>query len=155
MPRDHVALTLIRRHFDVVCLLGQCLETYLRVCAPSEESDQPAHLRSLISTFTARTLDSQGRKVFFFHADNKDSDQTGVDSQAVGRKCQKERFLIHLLWEWKNASPLICGFHHFFLDHFPHWNASRCMNRTTMHHAKNSYLIYKWSTVEPQWLEHL
>ena len=34
------------------------LETYLRTCAPSEDSDQPAHSRSLIRIFTVRIFDS-------------------------------------------------------------------------------------------------
>ena len=38
-------------------------KTYLRTCAPSEDSDQPAHSRSLIRIFTERILDSQGCKV--------------------------------------------------------------------------------------------
>ena len=33
------------------------------MCAPSEDSDQPAHARSLIRIFTRRFLDSQGCKV--------------------------------------------------------------------------------------------
>ena len=36
---------------------------YLQTCAPSEDSDQPAHSRSLIRIFTGRMLDSQGCKV--------------------------------------------------------------------------------------------
>ena len=35
----------------------------LWTCAPSEDSDQPAHSRSLIRIFTVRILDSQGWKV--------------------------------------------------------------------------------------------
>ena len=35
----------------------------LRTCAPSEDSDQPAHSRSLIRIFTWCILDSQGCKV--------------------------------------------------------------------------------------------
>ena len=35
-------------------------KTYLRTCAPSEDSDQSAHSRSLIKVFTGRILDSQG-----------------------------------------------------------------------------------------------
>ena len=35
----------------------------LRTCAPSEDSDQPAHSRSLIRIFTERILDSQGYTV--------------------------------------------------------------------------------------------
>ena len=38
-------------------------KTYLRTCAPSEDSDQTAHLRSLIRIFTWRTLASQGCKI--------------------------------------------------------------------------------------------
>ena len=38
-------------------------KTYLRTCAPSEDSDQPAHSRSLIRIFTWRILDNQGFKV--------------------------------------------------------------------------------------------
>ena len=33
------------------------------MCAPSEDSDQPAHSRSLIRIFTVRILHSQGCKV--------------------------------------------------------------------------------------------
>ena len=35
-------------------------KTYLRTCVPSEDSDQTAHSRSLIRTFTGRSLDYQG-----------------------------------------------------------------------------------------------
>ena len=41
----------------------QSQKTYLLTCAPSEDSDQPAHSRSLIRIFTERILDSQGCKV--------------------------------------------------------------------------------------------
>ena len=34
-------------------------ENYFRTCAPSEDSDQPAHSRSLIRIFTGHILDSQ------------------------------------------------------------------------------------------------
>ena len=37
--------------------------TYLWICAPSEDSDQPAHSHSLIRIFTERILDSQGCEV--------------------------------------------------------------------------------------------
>ena len=41
-----------------------CLnERYLRTRAPSEDSDQTAHSRSLIRIFTGRNLDSKGRNV--------------------------------------------------------------------------------------------
>ena len=39
-------------------------ETYLRICAHSEDADQPAHSRSLIILFTGRILDSQRCSVF-------------------------------------------------------------------------------------------
>ena len=38
-------------------------KTYLRKCAPSEDSDQPAHLCSLIRIFTVRILDTHGCNV--------------------------------------------------------------------------------------------
>ena len=38
-------------------------ETYHRTCAPSGDSDQTAHLRSLIRIFAGRTLDIQRCKV--------------------------------------------------------------------------------------------
>ena len=38
-------------------------QTYLRTCAPSKDSDQPAHLRSLIRIFAGRIVDSQWCKV--------------------------------------------------------------------------------------------
>ena len=42
---------------------SQRRKTYLQKCAPSEDSDQPAHSRSLIRIFTGRILDSQGCEV--------------------------------------------------------------------------------------------
>ena len=41
----------------------QCQKTYLLTCAPSKDSDQPAHSRSLIRIFTRHILDRQGCKV--------------------------------------------------------------------------------------------
>ena len=38
-------------------------KTYLQTCAPSEDTDQPAHTRSLIRIFTGHSLDNQGCKV--------------------------------------------------------------------------------------------
>ena len=38
-------------------------ETYLWTCAPSEDSDQPAHSRSVIRIFPVRNWDSQGYKL--------------------------------------------------------------------------------------------
>ena len=38
-------------------------KTYIRSCAPSEDSDQPAHLHSLIRIFTGCILESQRFKV--------------------------------------------------------------------------------------------
>ena len=40
-----------------------CQKTYLWSCAPGEDSDQPAHSRSLIWIITGRIFDSQGCKV--------------------------------------------------------------------------------------------
>ena len=45
-------------------------ETDLRTCAPSEDSDQPAHLRSLLSIFPGQIFDSREFKVLF--TDNED-----------------------------------------------------------------------------------
>ena len=42
---------------------SQQQKTYLWKCAPSEDSDLPAHPRSLIRIFTGRVLDSQGYEV--------------------------------------------------------------------------------------------
>ena len=39
------------------------LKSYLRIYAPSEDSDQPAHSRSLIRIFRGHFLDSQGCNV--------------------------------------------------------------------------------------------
>ena len=38
-------------------------KTNLRTCLPSEDSDQPTHLRSLIKIITGHILDSQGFRV--------------------------------------------------------------------------------------------
>ena len=48
-------------------------KTYLRTYACSEDSDQPAHSRSLIRIFIARILIATNAK--FLHADNEHSDQ--------------------------------------------------------------------------------
>ena len=45
-------------------------------CAPGEGSYQPALSHIMIRIFTERILDDQCCKVFFFHVDNEDSDQT-------------------------------------------------------------------------------
>ena len=54
--------------------LSQRQKTNLRTCAPSENSDQPAHSRSLIRIFTGRILNS--KDAIFLHADNEVSNQT-------------------------------------------------------------------------------
>ena len=54
-------------------------KTYLRTCASSEESNQPAHLHSLIGILTGLISDNQGCKV------NQDSNETvrmDADAQA-------------------------------------------------------------------------
>ena len=65
-------------------------KTYLRTCAPSEDSDQTSQMRSLIRIFTGRILDSQGCEI-------EDSDQTARMRKLiwvfVGRTRQKVRFL--------------------------------------------------------------
>ena len=66
----HAAENCLRVSFSLVTVLdyvrvhGQIRQkTYLRTYLPSEDSDQPAHLRSLIRIFTERILGSQGYKV--------------------------------------------------------------------------------------------
>ena len=44
---------------------------YLRTCAPSRDSDQPANSRSLIGIFFGRSFGAK-----FLHKDNKESNQT-------------------------------------------------------------------------------
>ena len=53
-------------------------KTYIPTYVSSEDSDQPAHSRSLIRIFTKRIFDRQECEGFlgFFHAGNEDSDQT-------------------------------------------------------------------------------
>ena len=53
----------LRWVISIGCRTGfwfQRQNTYLRTCALSEDSDQPAHSRSLIRIFTEHILDSQG-----------------------------------------------------------------------------------------------
>ena len=52
---------------------------YLRTRTPCENSNQPAHSRSLIRIFTGRWT-AEDTKVD--HADKEDSDQTAAESQA-------------------------------------------------------------------------
>ena len=51
-------------------------KTYLRTCVSNEDSDQPAHSRSLIRIFTERILDRQGCEDF-----DEDSDTDCTDVQ--------------------------------------------------------------------------
>ena len=50
---------------DKAIIESQRQKTYLRTCALSEDSDQHAHLRSLIRIVTGRISDSQRCKVYF------------------------------------------------------------------------------------------
>ena len=47
-------------------------KTYLRTCAPSEDSDQPAHSSSLVRIYTGRIWGA--KMATFLHVDNEDSD---------------------------------------------------------------------------------
>ena len=71
-------------------------ENVLRKCAPSEDSDQPAHSRSLIRNFTGRIF-LTAKNAKFLHADNEDSDQPAHPHRLiwvfVGRIRRKVRFL--------------------------------------------------------------
>ena len=49
-------------------------KTYLRTCAPSEDSDQTAHLRSLIRIFTGHIF-GIAKDAKFLTVDNEDADQ--------------------------------------------------------------------------------
>ena len=76
------------------------IKEHLLTYEPSEDSDQPAHSRSLIRIFTGRILDNQGGKVSQVHADNEDSYKTVQMRRLiwvfVRRTCQKVRCLT--LW---------------------------------------------------------
>ena len=54
--------------------MTQLQKTYFHSCAPSEDSDQPAHSRSLIRNYTWSIWIAMNAK--FLQADNEDSDQT-------------------------------------------------------------------------------
>ena len=79
--------------------MRQCHKMYTRTCASSEDSDQPAHLRSLIWIFTVRISDSQWCKVFFLlkHNDDETAWKHRLVSISVECTCQKVRFLTQLL----------------------------------------------------------
>ena len=83
--------------------------TYLWPSAPSQASDQPLHLFSLIKTFSVH-------KDSFSHADNKDSDQTAWMRRLiwvfVGRTCQKVFYLtLQLMFPWRNKKNSGHPFH--------------------------------------------
>ena len=69
---------------------------YLWTCAPCEDSDQPAHLRSLIRIFTECFLDSQGCK-FCWCGQWSDARKRRLISVFVGYTSQKVRFLLVLM----------------------------------------------------------
>ena len=58
----------VTQHKELIAPLRQ--KIYLRTCAPSNDSDQPAHLESSLGAFWI----ANGAK--FLYADNKDFDQT-------------------------------------------------------------------------------
>ena len=76
---------------------------YLLTCAPNEDTDQPAHPRSLIRVFVVRM-----KKPCFLaiqNAPNEDSDQTARKRRLVWilawRTCQTVRFLtLRLKWRF-------------------------------------------------------
>ena len=82
---------------------AQSQKTNLRTCAPSEDSDQPAHSRRLIRIFAERILDSRWCKNILY-AGNKYSDQSVRMRWPIlvftGRTRQKVRFLTlgHISW---------------------------------------------------------
>ena len=80
--------------FNYYTFEPQRQKTHLRVCAPSEDSDQTAHSRSLIRIFNGPIL---AKEATFLHADNEDYEQTVRTRRLiwvfVGRTFQKVRFL--------------------------------------------------------------
>ena len=51
------------------------VKTYKTACAPSEDTDRPGHLPSLIRVFSCAQW--VAKDLSFLHADREDSDQTG------------------------------------------------------------------------------
>ena len=60
---------------------------------PSEDSDQPAHSRSLIKIFTGRILDSLGYKVFHAEYFDQTARMRKLIWDSVGRTYQTVHFL--------------------------------------------------------------
>ena len=63
---------------------SECVKKYFLTCAPSEDLDQTAHLRSLIRVFTGRSVDSQGCNVV--QTDSEESEST-ADPQSDMNNC--------------------------------------------------------------------
>ena len=63
-------------------------KTNKMACAPTEDSDQPGHLPSLIRVLDCVQWVAKGPS--FRHADSEDSDQTGP----AGRTCQFDGFVM-------------------------------------------------------------
>ena len=82
-------------------------KTYLRTFAPSKNSDQPAHSRSLIRIFTGRVLGAA------FSSCGEVVDQTTRKRRAigvfVGRPCQKVYFLTLRLISYRGAFKYKCN----------------------------------------------
>ena len=87
------------------------IATYLRKCAPSKDSDQPAHSRSLIRIFTDRILIA--KDATFLGADKEDSKQTASLRRLVQvfavRNCPKVFFRTFRL-EWYSGANLADSF---------------------------------------------
>ena len=70
----------------------QSKKLYLRTCPPSEDSDQPAQMRSLIRIFTGCILDAM-----FIHAENEDS----------GLKCADAQVDLSLHWAYMSECTVL------------------------------------------------
>ena len=76
----------------------------------SEDSDQPAHPRSLIRILTVCVWNAKGTE--WFHADNENSDQTGrmcrLISVIVGCPCQTVRFFtLQLIFVLRGSALIV------------------------------------------------
>ena len=78
---------------------------YLRTCVPSEDSDQTAHLRSLIRIFTGLILESQGCKA----------------SSCIQWRLWSKSFHVHVDFDLRWAHMLGGKFSHIVAHDYKSW----------------------------------
>ena len=112
-------------------------KTHLRTCAPSKDSDQPAHLRSLTRNFTVRILDSQGCEVSSCRQRRLWSDCADVQSD------------LSLRWAHMSDGTFSDIAAHLILPSYLHLKWGACQKKTIAFHENGAKCKLALNFVQP------